>query len=79
MRLGSLMTGAIQTVAPGASLAEAAKKMASQDIGSLPVWRRVVVTDGEDAPIGILSLGDIALSLRENEAGEVLRRVSETD
>jgi hypothetical protein len=38
-----------------------------------------VVTDGEDAPIGILSLGDIALSLRENEAGEVLRRVSEPD
>jgi CBS domain-containing protein len=133
------MTGAIRTVAPGASLAEAAKKMASQDIGSLPVCsdtrklvgiitdrdiavralargldpnqtkvqdvmtkdvlscradseieeacelmerrqvRRVVVTDGEDAPIGILSLGDIALSLRENEAGEVLRRVSEPD
>jgi CBS domain-containing protein len=139
MRLGDLMTGAIQTVAPGASLAEAAKKMASQDIGSLPVCsdkrklvgiitdrditvravargldpnqtrvqdvmtrevlscradsavedacelmesrqvRRLVVTDGEGAPIGILSLGDIALSLREHQAGEVLRKVSEPD
>jgi CBS domain-containing protein len=126
-------------VAPGASLAEAAKKMASQDIGSLPVCsdkrkllgiitdrditvravargldpnqtkvqdvmtkdvlscradsavedacrlmerqqvRRVVVTDGQDAPIGILSLGDLALSLRGSQAGEVLRRVSEPD
>ena len=37
MRLSNIMTGAIQTVAPGASLAEAAKKMASADIGSLPV------------------------------------------
>jgi CBS domain-containing protein len=126
-------------VAPGATLAEAAKKMASQDIGSLPVCsdkrklvgiitdrditvravargldpnqtrvqdvmtrevlscradsavedacelmesrqvRRLVVTDGEGAPIGILSLGDIALSLREHQAGEVLRKVSEPD
>jgi CBS domain-containing protein len=125
MRLSNLMTGAIQTIAPGASLAEAAKKMASADIGSLPVCsdkrnvvgiitdrditvravargldpnltmvqdvmtrevlscrsdsdaeaacglmqakqvRRVVVTDGDDAPIGVVSLGDIALSLRE--------------
>lgn len=139
MRLGNLMTGSIQAVAPGASLAEAAKKMASQDIGSLPVCsdkrkllgiitdrditvravargldpnqtkvqdvmtkdvlschadsaieeacelmerqqvRRVVVTDSEDTPIGILSLGDIALSLRENRAGEVLRKVTEPD
>jgi CBS domain-containing protein len=144
MRLSHIMTGAIQTVAPGASLAEAAKKMASADIGSLPVCadgstksgkrvvgiitdrditvravargldpnqtcvrevmtrevlscpadseveaacdlmeekqvRRLVVTDGEDAPIGIVSLGDIALCLRENRSGEVLKRVSEPD
>jgi CBS domain-containing protein len=41
--------------------------------------RRVVVTDGQDAPIGILSLGDLALSLRGSQAGEVLRKVSEPD
>jgi CBS domain-containing protein len=139
MRLGNLMTGSIQTVAPGTSLAEAAKKMASLDIGSLPVCsetrkllgiitdrditvravargldpyqtrvqdvmtkevlscradsaveeacelmereqvRRLVVTNGDGTPIGILSLGDLALSLRENQAGEVLRKVSEPD
>jgi len=139
MRLSSIMTGSIQTVAPGASLAEAAKKMASGDIGSLPVCadgrkvlgiitdrdiavravargldpnqtrvqevmtkdvlscsvdsevedacqmmerrqvRRLVVTDGKDAPIGIVSLGDIALCLREHESGELLKKVSEPD
>jgi CBS domain-containing protein len=26
--------------------------------------RRIVVTDGNDAPIGVVSLGDLALSLR---------------
>jgi CBS domain-containing protein len=139
MRLSNIMTGSIQTVAPGASLAEAAKKMASGDIGSLPVCgdgrrvlgiitdrditvravargldpnhtcvqevmtkdvlscsvdsevedacqlmerrqvRRLVVTDGKDAPIGIVSLGDIALCLREQQSGEVLKKVSEPD
>jgi len=123
MRLSSIMTGSVQSVAPGATLAEAARKMASQDIGSLPVCsgrsavgiitdrditvravargldpnrtsvqdvmtrevlscradsdveeacrlmernhvRRIVVTDGNDAPIGVVSLGDIALRLR---------------
>jgi CBS domain-containing protein len=139
MRLSNIMTGAIQTIAPGASLAEAAKKMASGDIGSLPVCsdkrivvgiitdrditvravargldpvrtqvqevmtrevlscpadseveaacdlmeekqvRRLVVTDAQDRPIGIVSLGDIALCLRENQSGEVLKKVSEPD
>ena len=139
MRLSHIMTGAIQTIAPGASLAEAAKKMASGDIGSLPVCsdkrlvvgiitdrditvravargldpnqtkvqdvmtrevlscpadseveaacdlmeekqvRRLVVTDEQDRPIGIVSLGDIALCLRENQSGEVLKKVSAPD
>lgn len=139
MRLSNIMTGAIQTVAPGASLAEAARKMASQDIGSLPVCsgerkvvgiitdrditvravargldpnqtpvqdvmtrevlacradsgveaacalmesrqvRRIVVIDEQDAPIGIVSLGDLALSLRERQSGEVLKKVSEPE
>ena len=50
MKLSSIMTGGIETIPPQATLAEAAKKMASQDIGSLPVCaerRRVVgiITD----------------------------------
>ncbi len=139
MLLSNIMTGGIQTVAPGASLAEAAKKMASADIGSLPVCseqrkvvgiitdrdiavravargldpnstqvqevmtrevlscpadsdveaacelmeekqvRRLVVTGPGDAPVGIVSLGDIALSLREAQSGGLLKKVSEPD
>ena len=139
MKLSSIMTGCIESVPPQATLAEAAKKMASQDIGSLPVCaehrrvvgiitdrditvravargmdpnrtrveevmtrdvlscssqaevaeacelmerrqvRRLLVTDAADTPIGIVSLGDIALCLRESRSGEVLKKVSEPD
>lgn len=139
MKLSSIMTGGIETIAPDATLAEAARKMASQDIGSLPVCaegrkvlgiitdrditvravargmdpnrtpveevmtrevlacsaeaeveaacelmekrqvRRLLVTDGANTPVGIVSLGDIALCLRESQSGEVLRKVSQPD
>jgi CBS domain-containing protein len=139
MKLSSIMTGGIETIAPQATLAEAAKKMASQDIGSLPVCaerrrvvgiitdrditvravargmdpnqtrvedvmtrdvlscksdadveeacalmeerqvRRLLVTGEDDTPVGIVSLGDIALCLREAQSGEVLKKVSEPD
>jgi CBS domain-containing protein len=139
MKLSQIMTGGIETIPPQATLAEAAKKMASQDIGSLPVCagrrqvvgiitdrditvravargmdpnqtrvedvmtrdvlscssdaevedacelmerrqvRRLLVTDGNDTPVGIVSLGDIALCLRESQSGEVLKKVSEPD
>ena len=139
MKLSSIMTGGIETIRPQATLAEAAKKMASQDIGSLPVCaerrkvigiitdrditvravargmdpnltrveevmtkdvlscssdseveaacelmekrqvRRLLVTGDDDSPVGIVSLGDIALCLRESQSGEVLKKVSEPD
>lgn len=139
MKLSNIMTGGIETITPQASLAEAAKKMASQDIGSLPVCaerrrvvgiitdrditvravargmdpnhtrveevmtrdvlcctsdadveqacelmekrqvRRLLVTDGAEMPIGIVSLGDIALCLRESQSGGVLKKVSEPE
>ena len=139
MKLSNIMTGGIETIPPQASLAEAAKKMASQDIGSLPVCaeprrvvgiitdrditvravargmdpnqtrveevmtrdvltcssvaevedacqlmekrqvRRLLVTVQDDTPVGIVSLGDIALCLRESQSGEVLKKVSEPD
>jgi CBS domain-containing protein len=139
MKLSSIMTGGIETIRPQATLAEAAKKMASQDIGSLPVCadrrsvvgiitdrditvravargmdpnhtrveevmtrdvlscssdsevedacvlmekrqvRRLLVTGDDDTPVGIVSLGDIALCLRESQAGELLRKVSEPE
>ena len=139
MKLAAIMTGGIETIAPQATLAEAARKMASQDIGSLPVCaerrrvvgiitdrditvravargmdpnstrveevmtrdvlscsaeadvehacelmekrqvRRLLVTGEDERPIGIVSLGDIALCLRESQSGEVLKKVSEPD
>jgi CBS domain-containing protein len=139
MKLAAIMTGGIATITPQASLAEAAKKMASQDIGSLPVCdeprrvvgiitdrditvravargmdpnqtrvedvmtrdvlscssesevedacvlmekrqvRRLLVTGQNEVPVGIVSLGDIALCLRESQSGEVLKKVSEPD
>jgi CBS domain-containing protein len=139
MKLAAIMTGGIQTITPQATLAEAAKKMASQDIGSLPVCdeprrvvgiitdrditvravargmdpnqtrvedvmtrdvlscssesevedacvlmekrqvRRLLVTGQNEVPVGIVSLGDIALCLRESQSGEVLKKVSEPD
>ena len=139
MKLSSIMSGGIETIPPQASLAEAAKKMASQDIGSLPVCaeprrvvgiitdrditvravargmdpnrtrveevmtrdvlscssdaevehacelmekrqvRRLLVTAQDDTPVGIVSLGDIALCLRESQSGGVLKKVSEPD
>jgi CBS domain-containing protein len=139
MKLSSIMTGGIETIPPQASLAEAARKMASQDIGSLPVCveprrvvgiitdrditvravargmdpnqtrveevmtrdvlscsseaevehacelmekrqvRRLLVTAQDETPVGIVSLGDIALCLRESQSGEVLKKVSEPD
>jgi CBS domain-containing protein len=38
--------------------------------------RRLPVTDGRKAPIGMLSLGDISHSVGKNLSGEVLRAVS---
>jgi CBS domain-containing protein len=39
--------------------------------------RRLLVVDAADAPIGIVSLGDIALHLRREQSGEVLQKVSQ--
>ena len=39
--------------------------------------RRLLVVDAADAPIGIVSLGDIALHLRREQSGEVLKKVSQ--
>jgi len=39
--------------------------------------RRLLVMDGDDSPIGIISLGDIALHLRREQAGGVLNKVSQ--
>jgi CBS domain-containing protein len=138
MQLRDIMTKPVETVAPTASLVDAARKMLIQDIGALPVTdeqrvvgiitdrdiairaiangldpadtkvqevmsnevfscgadsdvqdacqlmeekqvRRLVVTDDGKGVIGIVSLGDMALQLREEQAGEVLREVSQPE
>jgi CBS domain-containing protein len=139
MKLSRIMTHGFEAVRPHATLAEAAEKMAREDIGALPVCaeggevigmvtdrditvravasgkdpgrtkvedvmtpeviscpedvdaekacrlmeerrvRRLLVTDGGGKPRGIVSLGDLAYSLREKKSGEVLKKVSEPD
>jgi CBS domain-containing protein len=139
MKLGSIMHGGIESVPPHASLADAARKMAALDVGSLPVCvgqrhvvgiitdrditvravaqgmdprqarveevmtrevlscpaesdvhdacdlmekrqvRRLLVTGGDGMPVGIVSLADIALCLREYRSGAVLKEVSKPD
>ncbi|MET0681823.1 MAG: CBS domain-containing protein [Casimicrobiaceae bacterium] len=39
--------------------------------------RRLLVMDGDNSPVGIISLGDIALHLRREQAGGVLNKVSQ--
>jgi CBS domain-containing protein len=135
MHLKEIMTSPVETIAPDASLADAARKMLALEIGLLPVSmgqkivgivsdrditiravakgldpdrtevqqimtqdvfscqggsdvmdacglmeekqvRRLLVMDA-DAPIGIVSLGDIALHLRREQSGDVLKKVSQ--
>lgn len=135
MQLKEMMTTPVQTVTPDSSLEEVAKKMRTQDVGSLPVCdnnkivgivtdrdiairgvadglnpaqtkvrevmttqvhscpaetdaneafkimedkqiRRLIVTDQTQNPIGIISLGDIALRVHQKQAGEVVKEVS---
>jgi CBS domain-containing protein len=136
MLLRDVMTRTVEEVAPQASLAEAAQKMRTLDVGALPVcendrligiltdrditiravaegcdpnvtpvwqamtrdvaWcrddedvrracqimedrqiRRLLVCDGDEQPVGIVSLGDLATRGRDQrKSGEVLEEVS---
>jgi len=135
MKLKDIMTSEIVTISPSASLKDAATKMLSEDVGSLPVCdsdeivgivtdrdiairgvaqgldpeqaqvrevmtpevcacsseseieaacelmernqiRRLLVVDENDSAVGLVSLGDLALRIKENASGEVLKAVS---
>jgi CBS domain-containing protein len=136
MQLREVMTKKIENIAPQASLAEAAQRMKSLDVGALPVcegdsligiltdrditiravaagcdpnvtpvwqamtrevcWcrddedvkraaeimeekqiRRLMVCDGDQHPVGIVSLGDLATRTHDQKmSGEVLEEVS---
>lgn len=73
MQVCEIMTRKVETVAPDASLQQAAQTMEAIGIGSLPVCdcRRLV---------GIVSLGDIATEPRAadlREVGEAIAEISE--
>ena len=50
---------------------EAARKMMDAQV------RRLLVTDADDMPVGVVSLGDLAVTMDLDHAGEVLKAISE--
>jgi len=69
-KVEQVMTRGVHTCAAGSDIAEAMRLMEEKQI------RRIVVSDTNDRPIGIVSLGDLALHLRDQSSGEVLKEVS---
>jgi CBS domain-containing protein len=55
----------------GSDVTEACNLMEDKQV------RRLVVMDAGNAPVGIVSLGDIALHLRREQSGDVLKKVSQ--
>jgi CBS domain-containing protein len=72
-RVEEVMTREVLSCPSDADVEEACVLMEKRQI------RRLLVTGEDDSPVGIVSLGDIALCLRENQSGEVLKKVSEPD
>ena len=66
-----VMTPDVQTVGEEANVADAAAKMASNQI------RRLVVTGEKGNLVGMLSLGDIALDYGAKQVGKTLEEISE--
>jgi CBS domain-containing protein len=69
-KVQQVMTREVHFHPADADVEDAFRLMAEKQI------RRLVVTDNSQHPIGIVSLGDIALCLREEKAGELLKEVS---
>ena len=66
-----IMTKDVFTCQASVDVQEACKLMEEKQV------RRLVVVDGRDTPVGVVSLGDIALHLRREQSGDVLKKVSE--
>jgi len=67
----NMISSDVSTISPNASIDEAAKLMAKEQIRRLPV-----VENGE--LVGVLAIGDLAVRDRfDDEAGEALSRISE--
>jgi CBS domain-containing protein len=70
-KVQEVMTREVFSCPAGSDVIDACKLMEEKQV------RRLLVMDASDAPIGIVSLGDIALHLRREQSGEVLRKVSQ--
>ncbi|HSO06943.1 MAG TPA: CBS domain-containing protein [Pelomicrobium sp.] len=69
-----IMTREVFTCSAGADVSEAVELMEDMQV------RRVVVTDTNNHPVGIVSLGDLALHVRDERVpAEALREVSKPD
>ena len=72
-RVEEVMTREVLSCSSDAEVEQACELMEQRQV------RRLLVTGEDDSPVGIVSLGDIALCLRESQSGEVLKKVSEPD
>jgi CBS domain-containing protein len=66
-----IMTKDVFTCQASVDVQEACNVMEEKQV------RRLVVVDGGDTPVGVVSLGDIAQHLRREQSGDVLKKVSE--
>ena len=70
-RIDQAMTRDVVTISPGATVEEAAQLMSEKQI------RRLYVTDGGDLA-GVVSLGDLAVDARIDDAGQALKEISKS-
>ena len=66
-----VMSNEVFACPSGSDVTEACNLMEQKQV------RRLVVMDAANVPIGIVSLGDIALHLRREQSGDVLKKVSQ--
>ena len=69
-RVRQAMTPAPATIGADEYVVEAARLMATHDVGSLPV-----VDDGK--LVGVLSQADVALEGKDKEVGDVVQEISQ--
>lgn len=70
-KVGDIMSPGAVTCSPRDDVEDVEKTMEREKI------RRIVVVNQNGMPVGVVSLGDIAVHLGEKPAGEVLGKVSE--
>jgi len=73
VHLDEILTRSVATVSPDAELAQAREVMEREKVRRLPVVK-------DDAIVGVLSLGDVAVALAsKREVGRTLEEISESE